>query len=561
MSIPPTRRALLSGAGLLGTGIVLTACDGGSPAPGTPSATTSAPPLPDVGWERADHTVVPEGGTLRLVVPRLPENWNSHHVAGAVAELDLLRGPMGLGAEFTAQGTDPDPTYIESSQVTATQPQTVTFRYNPAATWEDGSPITVADLISRWQANNGSDPAYQVATTAGWDRIHSIEQTDDEFSGRIVFTSPYADWPTVLHPDVPATVTATPQAFNQGFASTPTPSRGPFRVESIDAAGGVVTMVRNENWWGRAPRLERIVVTAMDSSQAPAAFVAGELDVLDVSTAEELGQAQQRRDAQIQKVAGSSFTHLTLNVAGPEAHLDDAAVREAIARGIDRMALARAASDPLGVPVTLMDNLVFLPGQPGYQDSFGGLAHDPEAAAALLDEAGWVLEGERRSKGGEQLAIVMVVPSDSPSLAQRAALVQEDLTALGIEVEVRTVPAEEFFAQHLAGGDFDLTTFAWRTTRFPGTSAVAIAYPLESGQNFTGMAEDRIGPVVEQLDAATEEDERTRLANEISTLIAQTFTVIPLHVVPEVWAVRDGVLNLGPSSVERVDWTAVGLRD
>lgn len=560
MSTPPTRRALLSGAGLLGTGIVLTACDGDSPAPGTPSATTTGPTLPDLGWERVDHAEVPEGGTLRLAVPRLPENWNSHHVAGAVTELDLLRGPMGLGAEFTAQGIDPDPTYIESAQVTATQPHTVSFRYNPAATWEDGSPITVADLISRWQANNGSDPEYRVATTAGWDRIHSIEQTGDEFTGRIVFASPYADWPTVLHPDVPATVTATPQAFNQEFISTPTPSRGPFRVESIDAAGGVVTMVRNENWWGRAPRLERIVVTAMDSAQTPGALVAGELDVLEVSTPEELEQVATRSDARIQKTAGSSFTHLTLNVAGPEAHLGDAAVREAIARGIDRQALARAALDPLGVPVTLMDNLVFLPGQPGYQDSFGGLPHDPEAAAALLEEAGWVMESERRSQGGQQLAIVMVVPSDSPSLTQRAALVQEDLTALGIEVEVRTVPAAEFFAQHLAGGDFDLTTFAWRSTRFPGTSAAAMAYPLESGQNFTGMADERIGPVLEQLDAATEEADRTRLAQELSALMAQTFTVIPLYVVPEVWAVRDGVLNLGPSSVERVDWTAVGLR-
>lgn len=545
---------------MLGFGLVLAACDGDTPAPGTPSPTTSTPSLPAVGWKRTDHAEVPEGGTLRLSVPRLPENWNSHHVAGAVAELDLLRGPMGLGAEFTAQGTDPDPTFIESAQVTATQPQTVAFRYNPASTWEDGTPITVDDLISRWQANNGSDPEYQVATTAGWDRIHSIEQTDDEFSGRIVFTSPYADWATVLHPDVPAAVTATPQAFNQEFASAPTPSRGPFRVESIDAAGGVVTMVRNENWWGRTPRLERIVVTAMDSSQAPAAFVAGDLDVLDVSTAEELGQVQQRRDAQIQKVAGSSFTHLTLNAAGPEGLLADAAVREAIARGIDRVALAQAALDPLGVPVTVMDNLVFLPGQPGYQDSFDGLVHDPEAAAALLDEAGWALEGERRSKDGRPLAIVMVVPADSPSLAQRAALVQEDLTALGIEVEVRTVPATEFFTQHLAGGDFNLTTFAWQATRFPGTSAVAMAYPLESGQNFTGMADERIGPALEQLDAATEDEDRTRLANELSTLIAQTYTVIPLHMVPEVWAVRDGVLNLGPSSVERVDWTAVGLR-
>lgn len=562
MNHPCRRRSFLAGAGLLGMSGSLAACTGDSPAPGGPTAAEpTATPLPDVAWDRAEHGNVPEGGTLRLSVPRLPENWNSHHVAGAVAELELLREPMGMGAEFTAQGIEPHPDYIESAQVTSEQPQRVTFRYNPQAVWEDGSPITVADLVSRWQANNGSDPQYRVASTVGWDQIHSIEQTDDEFTGQIVFTSPFADWVTVLHPDVPASVTSSPEAFNEGHATTPTPSRGPFRVDSVDQAGGVVTLVRNENWWGRAPRLDSIVVTAMEASEAPTVFAARGLDVLTITTAEELTQAQGRSDATIQRAAGTSWTHLTLNVAGPEQHLADAAVREAIARGIDREAIARAAVEPLGAPVVLMDNLVHLPGHDGYEDSFGSLVHDPGAAGTLLEESGWRMDGSRRVKDGEALTTVMVVPADSPSLAQRAQLLAADLTELGLEVEVREVPAEEFFAEHLAEGQFDATTFAWGATRFPGSSSVAIAYPLESGQNFTGMADDRIGPVLEEMNAAQEPSERTRLANEFSTIVAQTFTVIPLFAVPQVWAVREGVLNLGPSSVERVDWTAVGLRD
>ncbi len=555
------RRSFLAGAGMLGAATALAACTGDSPSPSSPTVQgPTATPLPDVAWDRADHANVPDGGTLRLAVRRLPENWNSHHRAGAVSELDLLRAPLGLGAEITAQGTDPHPDYIESAQVTAEQPQTVSFRYNPAAVWEDGSPITVADLISRWRANNGSDPQFEVASTVGWDQIHSIEQTDDEFTGQMVFTSPFADWVTVLHPDVPASVTSTPQAFNQAHASTPTPSRGPFRVDSIDEGTGMVAMVRNENWWGRAPRLERIVVSALDPSQAPQAFVSGHLDVLEVSTAQQLELVRGRRDATIRRAGGTSWTHLTLNVEGPEARLADPVVREAIARGIDREAIARAALQPLGAPVVLMDNLVHLPGHDGYADSFGSLAHDPEAAASLLEEAGWRMEGQRRVRDGEALAIVLVVPAQSPSLAERASLVQADLSGLGFEVEVREVPAETFFAEHLAQGAFDATTFAWAATRFPGTSTAAIAYPLDSGQNFTGMADERIGPVLEEMAAAQELSERTRLANEFSAILAETFTVIPLFVMPEVWAVREGVLNLGPSTVERMDWTAVGLR-
>lgn len=556
---PASRRAVLLGAGILGSA-ALAGCDRIAPGPDTPTAAPSSPAvLPEVGWKHIDHDRVPDGGTLQLSVPQLPLTWNSHHVDGAVAELDLLRGPLGLGAEITPQGTDPDPAYIESALITAPRPLTIEFRYNPQARWEDGSPITVEDLISRWRACNGSDPAFEVASTVGWDRIESVEQTADEFSGRIVFSSPFADWLTVLHPDVPAAVTATPQAFNEDHRTVPPPSRGPFRVDSVDEAAGVVTLVRNEQWWGPPPRLERIVVTAVSSADAPAAFAEGRLHAVAVTTGDGLTRARSRGDAEVRTVAGSTWTHLTLNASGPQGALAEVTVREAIARGIDRRAIARAALDPLGAPVAMMNSLVHLPGQDGYQDSFGGLVHDPEAAATLLEDAGWPLEGETRSRDGQALSLALVVPEDAPSIAQRAELIREDLTSLGLQVDVQEVPWAGFFSEHLAGGDFDATTFSWTATRFPEASAVTIAYPEDSAQNYTGMADERIGEVVEELSGTLDVQDRTRLANEFSTLLAQTFTVIPLFVMPQVWVVGQAVLNLGPSRVERVDWTAVGL--
>ena len=98
--------------------------------------------------------------------------------------------------------------------------------------------------------------------------------------------------------------------------------------------------------------------------------------------------------------------------------------------------------------------------------------------------------------------------------------------------DAREVPAETFFAEHLAQGAFDATTFAWAATRFPGTSTAAIAYPLDSGQNFTGMADERIGPVLEEMAAAQELSERTRLANEFSAILAETLSLIHIWTLP-----------------------------
>src|SRR5699024_4975326 len=143
----------------------------------------------------------------------------------------------------------------------------------------------------------------------------------------------------------------------------------------------------------------------------------------------------------IQRTDGLTWTHVTMNVSGG-GPLEDPLVREAIARGIDRDAIGRAVVGPLEAPVVLVDNFVYMPGQDGYEDSFGGLEFDPDAAGALLDEAGWVLEGDVRSKDGESLEMSVIVPADTQSNSDRARQIQTNLNAIGFSIELQTVPAD-----------------------------------------------------------------------------------------------------------------------
>ena len=89
--------------------------------------------------------------------------------------------------------------------------------------------------------------------------------------------------------------------------------------------------------------------------------------------------------------------------------------------------------------------------------------------------------------------------------------------------------------------------------------ALLLVYPHDSGQNYTNFADDRLGPLNEELKAAFDIDERHRLANEVSTIIAESFVVIPFYATPEIWGVKEGIVNTGPSLFETTDWTQVGL--
>lgn len=568
MKITSTRRLFLAGTGAVGGAAALAACGGQqtqeeqASEAAEESGSGELEDLPSTGFERMEYDQVPEGGQVLLSVSQLPNNWNSNQTDGNLYDLTKIRGPLGAGAAIMISETGEktfNPDYIVSAELTSEDPQTVAFSYNPDAVWEDGSPIVVDDLIAQWNANKGEDEAYELVSTTGWELIESIEQTDDEYTGEIVFSSPFIDWITVVHPDVPASISESAEEWNEGYVSTPTPSYGPFKVDSIDDSAGIVTLVHNENWWGRAPKLEKIIFQVVDQTTAPQSFANGEIDVYEIANGDELTQAKTRSDAGIQKTNGLTWTHVTLNVQGADGKLDDVKVREAIARGIDRNAIGQAVVGPLESPVVLVNNFVYMPGQAGYEDSFGGLEFDPEAAGALLDEAGWMLEGDVRMKDGEELAISVIVPADTKSNEDRARQIQTNLSAIGVNIEMETVPSDAYFDDYVIPKNFDMVTFSWVGTAYPESSAANLVYPVESGQNFTNYADDQVGEIDDQMLSAFEDSERQALANEMSTVIANSFVVIPFYATPEVWGVKTGIVNYGPAQFETYDWTAVGV--
>lgn len=570
MKITSTRRLFLAGTGVVGSAAALAACGGQksedeqkkqAEADNKRKADKQAA-LPATAWKRLDYDKVKDGGTIKLAVAQIPVNWNANHADGALQDLTDIRGPMGAGAEthYAEDGSKSwNPDYVESAEVTKEDPQTVEFVYNKDAKWDDGTPITVDDLIAQWKANSGKDDKYELAFPSGWDQIKEITKGKDEFSGTIVYETPYIDWNTRVHPDVPKKVSESPESWNQGYRTTPTPSKGPFTVEKIDKTGGVVTLKRNEHWWGRAPKLEKVIFSVVDQTTQPQSFANGEIDMLMIANGDVLSQAKTRKDAKIQTTNGLTWTHLTLNVKAAGGLLEDVKVREAIARGIDRDAIGRAVIGPLEAPIQLVDNFYFMPGQDGYEDSFGGLDYDKDKAGKLLDEAGWKLDGDKRKKDGKTFDLAIIIPADTKSNSDRARQVQKNLNELGLNVEMKTVPSDAYFDQYINPKQFEAVTFSWVGSAYPLTSSANLFYPLNSQQNYTNYADDSIKPILGKLKGEFDETKQKELANEISKKIAASFVCIPFYATPNIMGVKDSIVNTGASQFEAPDWTQVGL--
>jgi peptide/nickel transport system substrate-binding protein len=497
-----------------------------------------------------------DGGTLQWPLTGLPPNFNAHELNGPDIDNTAVIGAL-LPSVFkfdAAAQPSLKKDYVDSAELIATDPkQVVAYRINPKAAWYDSTPITVADFQAQWKALNGINPAFRVALTQGYDKIETVAEGRDEREVIVTFKTQYADWRALFSPLYPASTNADPNMFNDGWKERPLTTAGPFKFDSLDKTAKTITLVRNERWWGRPAKLERIIYRVIDGDAQVDALANGEIDFIDIgSNVNNLQRAQAIQGITIHRAGGPNFTHLTIN--GTSEALKDIRVRQALAMGIDRGRIAQALIKPLGVPPTPLGNHIFMANQKGYQDNSGDLGrYNPQKARALLDEAGWTLVDGVRAKDGKQLYVRYVVPSQAAQNKQVAELVQGMLNQIGIKVAIETVPGDDFFEKHIAPGNFDITGFVWVGTPFPISASKSIYAKPKPGpdgqlvlqQNYARIGSDEIDQLFDQ--AATELDpaKAIQIANEIDAQIWREVHTLTLYQRPEIVATKANLANFG----------------
>lgn len=564
MAIPPVRALVV---GMLAVLVVTAGCS-----EGRTDSEASAQQLPASDINPVARERVRDGGTLRWPLRGYPLQWNYLHVTGNnEVTAELVGALMPTLWRHDAHGVArPDPDYLRRAELTATRPkQVVTYTLNPKARWSDGTPITWRDFQSQFRAMNGRDPRYQAASPVGYERMESVARGANDHQVVVTYARPFSDWKAMFDPLYPASTTRDPDVFNNGWQEAAPVTAGPFRPAGADSRRNTITIERDPSFWGDRAKLDRIVFRALSPEDELQAFLAGELSFAGIGTdPTRLRRLKSRKGTDIRRAGSPDYSVITFN--GTRAPLSDLRVRQAVARGIDRTAITRAVHEGLGWPAVPMDNHFFVNTQAGYRDNAGGLGdHDREAAAALLDRAGWKKRpGSRyRTKGGEELTLDWPNPSGSALSKQIGQLVRGMLAKVGIRVVTREVPAADYFEKHVRQGDFDLAPSAWAGTPYPVSFSHAIyAAPTpdaEGGQvaaqNFAGIGSGRIDEAMEGALTALSPKRARELANRADAQIWRKVHSLPLYQQLQIRAVDARLANFGANGFQTVRYQDIGF--
>jgi peptide/nickel transport system substrate-binding protein len=552
---------------LLSVALLGAACSsGGSKEEGGSTSDTKG--ANDIG--ATDRSDLADGGKLTWPIDSFPVNFNLHELDGALADGASVMGALMPGMfNFDAEaGPVVNADYATSATLTATAPkQVVTYKLNPVAKWDDGTPITWADFEAQAKALSGKDDRYKIASANGYENIESVVKGADDKEVVVTFAAPFVDWQGLFSPLYPASTNKDPAVFNDGWKDKALTTAGPFKMTNVDSTGKTIRLARNDGWWGDRAKLDEIVFRQIDRDAQPDALSNGEIDFMGIgSDVNRLKRAETISGITMHRSSAPNFNHMTLNGTSPV--LSDVNVRKALAHSLDRDAIAKTLLGPLGVKPTPLGNHIYMTNQKGYADNSTVLPFDLDAAGKLLDAAGWKLEGNTRMKDGKPLALRLPLPPGSAVGKQISELVRAMTEKAGFKVEIQSVPGDDFFSKYVSTGNFDIVLFGWAGTPFPVTSAKSIYVSPKTRpdgtqdiqQNYFRVGNPEIDKLFDQAAAEFDPEKQIAIGNDIDKLIWDEVHSVTLYQVPDIVATKEKLSNFGAFGFASTIYEDIGYK-
>lgn len=391
-------------------------------------------------------------------------------------------------------------------------PRTLVFHLDPRARWQDGVPVTAADVAFTFDVYTDT----LVASPARSNLTHIATVTpQDSLTVAFRFRDRYAEmfYDAVYHMRVlPAHLLRSlprDQWMTAAFGRAPV-GDGPYRFVRWVPNERVELAADSTFFLGR-PHIRRLVWRFVtDFPTAVTQLVAGEADALQILLSP--ANVQRAREAghlTLYPYAGSTYSFLRFNLRAngdptrPHPLLADAVVRRALVLATDRERMAQSVYGGTAkvppAPISQMWSALWFP-------DLAVPPFDTVQANQLLEQRGWRdTDGDGiRDRGGQKLALRIMVVSTSAARRQYAQLLQEQLRTVGVSVAIDEMDPNTA-DDRLRAGRFDAAVETWLTDPSP-SSGIPQHWTRDGSQNYGRYDDPAFDRQVARAVAATSED-------------------------------------------------------
>lgn len=538
------RRTLLTGAVALGTVGLLAAC-GGNKKNETNSALGAGDDISKaVSFNPKDRSELKEGGELRLAFEGIPKNFNpfntNGYTSGAIAIQAAMNSAYAGGYKYDYTGKPSLNTdYItEYKAETKNGVQTVTFKINPKAKFNDGTPIDIESVRAAHRIFTAPAGEYQVTDAPMWKQVKSVEENGDKFSVKVTMEKPY--YPidggfvisTFIHPAL-----VDKKLFNDALVDKPLDKywAGPFKVENWDVSQNSLILTRNDKWWGQKPLLEKISIRSLGEAASLAAFKNSEIDVISASSHNVYADVSKMSNIDIRKGTALGVSDYELNpdkIPLP--------VRKAIVAGINREQIQKIRFEKIGWNEKAPGSMCFLPLQEGYKDSYPTEIGE-DVAKKILEDAGYKKDGDFYAKDGKKASYELFTFGDDQDVKTTSQFFSDQMKKIGIELkivnransELTKVSTERSYGIKSAG--YGITT-----------NPVDSAYYFYRSEINNGHGKE-LDSLADKMMATEDYKKQLEIATELEKRhLAEVAIYIPVSNGPNYQACKKGLANYGP---------------
>ncbi|HYZ62944.1 MAG TPA: peptide ABC transporter substrate-binding protein, partial [Acetobacteraceae bacterium] len=431
----------------------------------------------------------------------------------------------------------------------------------PGVKWSDGQPFTAKDVEFTYQTI--INPKVAVRSRGGFDAIKSFKVVDDH-TVEMELSRPFTPflWAWQNMHIVPQHLLKGEADINTAPYNSQPVGTGPFMLKTR-VAGSHMVYERNPNYHRGPAKVRQFIHKFVPQllvlySQAKT----GEVDYMGLQGVppDRWKEAKTLPDRTFVTLPQPWVQFVYYNCGKPQ--FSDPKVRKALTIALE---MQKSLDDVYYG--TFPRTLSYLhPTHWGYNHDLKEDTANPALAAKMLDEAGWRPGPDGiRAKDGVKLQFAMSTTAGNQAREGCQALFQQNWKAIGVDMQIRNMPASVVWGEYTTKSQFDTLLVAWEPTVGMDPDYTARAHskqiPLKynAGSNYVQYANAEVDGLLEQGVVEPDREKRKSIYGRVQEILhaevpfaAQGATTVGLlhkknlvgirpnqYVTDETWNVQD----------------------